>query len=114
MGKDHRIAECFGRAMRWTESCTAIGGSVARRDCLCIRSELHSKLKSTFGETPHRYLQRRRIERAMYLLHTTDTSVTDICMATGFSSLGSFSQEKQKDRQTRGVRPDPEGARSRP
>lgn len=48
--------------------------------------------RATFGETPHRYLQRRRIERAMYLLRTTDTSVTDVCMMVGFSSLGSFSR----------------------
>ncbi|MEZ5219232.1 MAG: AraC family transcriptional regulator [Ilumatobacteraceae bacterium] len=48
--------------------------------------------KETFGETPHRYLQRRRIERAMYLLRATDDPVTDICFAVGFSSLGSFSR----------------------
>jgi AraC-like DNA-binding protein len=48
--------------------------------------------KSTFGETPHRYLQRRRVERAMYLLRATDRSVTDICMDVGFSSLGTFSR----------------------
>ena len=48
--------------------------------------------KATFGETPHRYLQRRRIERAMYLLRTTALSVTDICMTVGFSSLGTFSR----------------------
>jgi AraC-like DNA-binding protein len=48
--------------------------------------------KTTFGETPHRYLQRRRVERAMYLLRTTDRSVTDICMDVGFSSLGTFSR----------------------
>lgn len=48
--------------------------------------------KAVFGETPHRYLQRRRIERAMYLLRTTDRSVTDICMSVGFSSLGSFTR----------------------
>lgn len=48
--------------------------------------------KATFGETPHRYLQRRRIERAMYLLRTTDHSVTDICMQVRFSSLGTFSR----------------------
>ena len=29
--------------------------------------------KATFGETPHRYLQRRRVERAMFLLRTTST-----------------------------------------
>lgn len=48
--------------------------------------------KATFGETPHRYLQRRRLERAMYLLRTTNNSITDICMRVGFSSLGSFSR----------------------
>ncbi len=48
--------------------------------------------RATFGETPHRYLQRRRIERGMYLLRTTDRSVTDICMEVGFSSLGTFSR----------------------
>ncbi|MFP3915012.1 MAG: helix-turn-helix domain-containing protein [Actinomycetota bacterium] len=48
--------------------------------------------KAAFGETPHRYLQRRRVERAMHLLRTSDRSVTDICMSVGFSSLGSFSR----------------------
>ncbi|MCU1617499.1 MAG: transcriptional regulator, AraC family protein, partial [Frankiales bacterium] len=44
--------------------------------------------RSTFGETPNRYLQRRRVERAMFLLRSSDRSVTDICMDVGFSSLG--------------------------
>src|SRR5918995_5202083 len=48
--------------------------------------------RATFGETPHRYLQRRRVERAMFLLRSTDGSVTDVCMAVGFSSLGTFSR----------------------
>jgi AraC-like DNA-binding protein len=47
---------------------------------------------SVFGETPHRYLQRRRVERAMYLLRATELSVTEICLAVGYSSLGAFSQ----------------------
>ena len=57
-------------------------------------SEAHfiRTFRATFGETPHRYLQRRRIERAMFLLRTSDTTVTDICMAVGFSSLGTFSR----------------------
>ncbi|MGY1771639.1 helix-turn-helix domain-containing protein [Blastococcus sp. SYSU D00813] len=57
-------------------------------------SEAHfiRTFRATFGETPHRYLQRRRVERAMFLLRTTDRSVTDICMAVGFSSLGTFSR----------------------
>jgi AraC-like DNA-binding protein len=48
--------------------------------------------RSVFGETPHRYLQRRRVERAMFLLRETDRSVTDICLDVGFSSLGTFSR----------------------
>jgi transcriptional regulator GlxA family with amidase domain len=48
--------------------------------------------RATFGETPHRYLQRRRVERAMFLLRETRRSVTDICLDVGFSSLGTFSR----------------------
>jgi AraC-like DNA-binding protein len=48
--------------------------------------------RATFGETPHRYLQRRRVERAMALLCSTDRSITDICMSVGFASLGTFSR----------------------
>jgi AraC-like DNA-binding protein len=44
--------------------------------------------KRTFGETPHRYLQRRRVERAMFLLRTTERPVTEICLDVGFASLG--------------------------
>lgn len=46
----------------------------------------------TFGETPHRYLQRRRVERAMFLLRESDRSVTDICYEVGFGSTGTFSR----------------------
>jgi AraC-like DNA-binding protein len=57
-------------------------------------SEAHfiRTFNTTFGETPHRYLQRRRVERAMFLLRETDRSVTDICLAVGFNSLGTFSR----------------------
>ena len=48
--------------------------------------------RTTFGETPHRYLQRRRVERAMFLLRETDRSVTEICFDVGFQSLGTFSR----------------------
>ncbi|MCC6728976.1 MAG: helix-turn-helix transcriptional regulator [Chthonomonadales bacterium] len=47
--------------------------------------------KRAFGETPHQYLTRRRIERARRLLLVTDLSVTEVCFAVGFQSLGSFS-----------------------
>jgi AraC-like DNA-binding protein len=59
----------------------------------CV-SEAHfiRSFRATFGETPHRYLQRRRVERAMFLLRETDRSVTDISLDVGFSSLGTFSR----------------------
>ena len=48
--------------------------------------------RSVFGETPHRYLQRRRVERSMCLLRETGRSVTDVCFDVGFTSLGTFSR----------------------
>jgi AraC-like DNA-binding protein len=48
--------------------------------------------RATFGETPHRYLQRRRVERAMFLLRESRRSITDICLDVGFESLGTFSR----------------------
>jgi AraC-like DNA-binding protein len=50
------------------------------------------QFRETFGETPHRYLQRRRVERAMELLRETDRPVTRICFDVGFNSLGTFSR----------------------
>jgi transcriptional regulator GlxA family with amidase domain len=57
-------------------------------------SEAHfiRSFRATFGETPHRYLQRRRVERAMFLLRETDRAVTEICLDVGFNSLGTFSR----------------------
>ena len=57
-------------------------------------SEAHfiRSFRASFGETPHQYLQRRRVERSMFLLRETDRSVTDICLDVGFMSLGTFSR----------------------
>jgi AraC-type DNA-binding domain-containing proteins len=44
-----------------------------------------------FGETPHQFRIRARLERAKHLLALSDYSVTDVCMEVGLSSLGSFS-----------------------
>jgi transcriptional regulator GlxA family with amidase domain len=61
---------------------------------IALVSEAHfiRTFRAAFGETPNRYLQRRRVERAMFLLRETSRSVTDICMDVGFSSLGTFSR----------------------
>jgi AraC-like DNA-binding protein len=57
-------------------------------------SEAHFSrtFRAVFGETPHHYLQRRRVERAMFMLRESERSVTEICMDVGFSSLGTFSR----------------------
>ncbi|MGX2995563.1 helix-turn-helix transcriptional regulator [Streptomyces sp. JNUCC 64] len=47
--------------------------------------------RAAFGETPYSYLMTRRIERAKALLRRGDLSVTEVCMAVGCTSLGSFS-----------------------
>lgn len=47
--------------------------------------------EATYGDTPMRYLTRRRIERAQDLLRGANLTVTEVCMLVGFSSLGSFS-----------------------
>src|ERR1700681_2034307 len=70
--------------------------SLARIACV---SEAHfiRTFRATFGETPHRYLQRRRVERALYLLRCTDRSITDICFDVGFASLGTSDARKTYD-----------------
>ena len=55
------------------------------------RSQFIARYRAAFGDTPHQTRIRARLERAQWLLATTDLAVTDICMAVGFSSLGSFS-----------------------
>ena len=52
---------------------------------------LSRQFKQAYGESPYSYLMTRRIERAMALLRRGGMSVTEVCFAVGFSSLGTFS-----------------------
>jgi AraC-like DNA-binding protein len=54
------------------------------------RAHFSREFRRAFGESPHAYLLTRRLERAAALLRVTDRSVTDICLAVGLQSLGSF------------------------
>jgi AraC-like DNA-binding protein len=56
------------------------------------RAHFIRSFRNAFGETPYRYLQRRRLERAMALLRDTGRPVTEICLDVGFTSLGTFSR----------------------
>ena len=49
------------------------------------------RFRQAYGEAPYSYLMTRRVERAMVLLRRRDQSVTSVCFAVGFSSLGTFS-----------------------
>ncbi|MGQ0600942.1 MAG: AraC family transcriptional regulator [Anaerolineales bacterium] len=53
--------------------------------------------RSAFGVTPHQYLTQKRIEKAKQLLAADQLNVTDVCLAVGFQSLGSFSTLFQRN-----------------
>ncbi|WP_026917719.1 helix-turn-helix domain-containing protein [Gordonia shandongensis] len=63
--------------------------TMARR-ALMSTAHFSREFTIAYGETPYGYLVTRRMERAMALLRS-GTSVTDACVAVGFTSLGSFS-----------------------
>ncbi|PZR52800.1 AraC family transcriptional regulator [Xylanimonas oleitrophica] len=52
---------------------------------------LSREFRRVYGESPYSYLMTRRVERAMTLLRRGDLTVTEVCFAVGFSSLGTFS-----------------------
>ena len=79
-------------AQRLHERITTAEHRRVGRVALMAPTHFIREFKRVFGEPPYRYLQRRRVERAMFLLrHGTDT-VTQICADVGFVSLGTFSR----------------------
>lgn len=63
---------------------------MARAACLSPY-HFHRAFTKVFGETPHRYLTRQRLEKAQRILANSDRSVTEVCLESGFESPGSFS-----------------------
>jgi transcriptional regulator GlxA family with amidase domain len=61
------------------------------RTALMSPGHFQRSFRAAYGETPYGYLMTRRIERAKALLRRGDLSVTEVCMAVGCTSLGSFS-----------------------
>jgi AraC-like DNA-binding protein len=61
------------------------------RAALMSTAHFSRRFRAAYGETPYGYLMTRRIERAKALLRRGDMSVTEVCMAVGCTSLGSFS-----------------------
>jgi AraC-like DNA-binding protein len=68
--------------------------TAAREACLSP-FHFHRLFRATFGETPHDFLTRRRMDRARHLLASGEMTVTEVCFEVGYSSLGSFSTKFQ-------------------
>lgn len=62
----------------------------AREACLSP-FHYHRLFTNTFGETPHEFLTKCRIDQAKRLLARDHLPVTEVCLAAGYESLGSFS-----------------------
>jgi transcriptional regulator GlxA family with amidase domain len=61
------------------------------RTAMMSPAHFSRRFRAAYSETPYSYLMTRRIERAKMLLRNTELSVTEVCMAVGCTSLGSFS-----------------------
>jgi transcriptional regulator GlxA family with amidase domain len=61
------------------------------RTALMSPGHFQRSFREAYGETPYGYLMTRRVERAKALLRRGDLTVTEVCMAVGCTSLGSFS-----------------------
>jgi len=83
-----RVRDLIDRAYAEPLDISALARSASVSTAYFSRS-----FKAAFGETPHQYLMSRRMERAKALLRSGDVAVTDVCLAVGFTSLGSFSTQ---------------------
>jgi AraC-like DNA-binding protein len=79
--RDH-VDRHFAEPISLSELATLVGMS---------RFHLVKAFRAAYGETPVRYLSGRRIARAQELLRHANLTVTEVCMAVGYTSLGSFS-----------------------
>lgn len=61
------------------------------RVALMSTAHFSRQFRAAYGETPYAYLMTRRIERAKALMRLGELSVTEVCLAVGCTSLGSFS-----------------------
>jgi AraC-like DNA-binding protein len=68
-----------------------LGVATLARTALMSTAHFSRQFRHAYGETPYAYLMTRRVERAKALLRRGDMSVTEVCMAVGCTSLGSFS-----------------------
>ncbi|HXD54789.1 MAG TPA: helix-turn-helix transcriptional regulator [Solirubrobacteraceae bacterium] len=73
------------------EYASALDVAALARAALMSSAHFSRQFRAAYGETPYAYLMTRRIERAKALLRGGEMSVSEVCVAVGCSSLGSFS-----------------------
>jgi transcriptional regulator GlxA family with amidase domain len=73
------------------EYATPLDVAALARTALMSPAHFSRRFREAYSETPYSYLMTRRIERAKALLRRGNLSVTDVCSAVGWTSLGSFS-----------------------
>jgi len=83
---------CRGRDLLAAEFRSRVLLAEAAREACLSEFHFHRLFRTTFGETPHDFLTRLRMERAKQMLASQRT-VTDVCFEIGYESLGSFSQK---------------------
>lgn len=91
MPGDLLLRMCRARAALLDVDAHVTVASLAKTSRLS-RSQFIVRYRAAFGDTPHQTRIRARLERARWLLATSRLTVTEVCMAVGFSSLGSFSR----------------------
>ena len=89
--RDRLIRLCKAREQLGRSDPSESSIDVVAKDAAMSRFHFVRQFKAVFGEAPVQYRMRARLNYAKQLLLDSDRSVTDICMAVGFSSLGSFS-----------------------
>jgi transcriptional regulator GlxA family with amidase domain len=82
---------CRARDQMDREYAQPLDVAALARTALMSQAHFSRRFREEYGETPYSYLMTRRIERAKALLRRGDLSVTDVCFAVGWGSLGSFS-----------------------
>jgi AraC-like DNA-binding protein len=83
---------CRGRDLLASEYQSRVLLVQAAREACLSEFHFHRLFRATFGETPHDFLTRLRMQRAKSLL-ASERTVTEVCFEVGYESLGSFSSK---------------------
>lgn len=60
-------------------------------------STFKRKFVRTYGETPGKWINHKKLEKAIKLLNTTDYLIADICFLCGFESVSTFNVQFKKN-----------------